>query len=371
MIDQDNPHESPSEKRWLFFYTITSWCYRVFVTLSIALFIANEFFFFGVLVAVWSVISLVCIPFLKGVRYVLINPSLQRKRQRAKTISLSLVVLTITLLVFVPAPSRTQSQGVVWLPEQSMLRAGENGFFGRWLVEPGSWVQKGIPVFIQEDPQLSTSVDIAQAKVQEAQARYSVEQFTNPAKAEIAKNQLEQEKTVLQRAQEKVSQLLVYSQSNGTITASKPQDMPGQYLKKGELVAYVLNNEDLVARIVVDQSDIDLVRTRLRSAELRFADSLTITHATSVLRHVPAGTQELPTNALSSAHGGIIAVDPQDSNGTKALERIFIFDMNLPTDLLPSAFGEKVYVRFNHHFEPLGFQIWRKVRQVLLSRLGV
>ena len=371
ITDQDDPHESAGEKRWLLFYTIISWCYRVFVTLSIALFIANEFFFFGVLLAVWSVISLICIPIFKGVRYVLKNPSLQRKRKRAKTISLSLVVLTIALLIFVPAPSRTQSQGVVWLPEQSMLRAGENGFFGRWLVQPGAWVQKDTPIFIQEDPQLATSVDVAQAKVLEAQARYSIDQFTNPAKAEIAKSQLEQEKTVLARAQEKLAKLLVYSQNEGILIVAKPQDMPGKYLKKGDLIAYVLNKTDLIARVVVDQADIDLVRTRLRSADLRFADSLPITHATSVLRQVPAGTQELPSNALATAQGGIIAVDPQDSNGTKALERIFIFDLNLPPDVQPSAFGEKVYVRFNHHFEPLGFQIWRKVRQVLLSRLGV
>ena len=123
--------------------------------------------------------------------------------------------------------------------------------------------------------------------------------------------------------------------------------------------------------MVVDQADIDMVRTRLRSAQLRLADSLPLIHPTSILRQVPGGTQELPSNALSSANGGIIAVDPQDNSGTKTLERIFVFDLSLPPEMLPSAFGEKVYVRFDHQLEPLGWQLWRRVRQLLLSRLVV
>lgn len=371
VADQDDPQESPSERRWLLAYTVISWCYRVFITLSIALFIAGEFFFFGVLLASWSVTTLVAVPVFKGLRYVFKNPSLQRQRRRAKTISLGLIGAAVVLLVLVPVPLRTQSQGVVWLPEQSMLRAGENGFFGRWLTEPGTQVKIGTPIFIQEDPKLVTEVEVAQAKVNESQARYAVDQFTNPAKAVIAKSQLEQEQRVLARAQEKLAKLLVYSQSEGTLVAAKPQDLPGQYFKKGELVAYALNKKDLVARVVVDQADIDMVRTRLRSAQLRLADSLPLIHPTSILRQVPGGTQELPSNALSSANGGIIAVDPQDNSGTKTLERIFVFDLSLPPEVLPSVFGEKVYVRFDHQLEPLGWQLWRRVRQLLLSRLGV
>ncbi|MES2944036.1 MAG: peptidase M50, partial [Pseudomonadota bacterium] len=68
--DQDDPHESPSERRWLLSYTLISWCYRVFITLSIALFIAEEFFFFGVLLALWSIVSMIGLPVFKGMRYV-------------------------------------------------------------------------------------------------------------------------------------------------------------------------------------------------------------------------------------------------------------------------------------------------------------
>ena len=274
-------------------------------------------------------------------------------------------------LLLVPIPSRTQSQGVVWLPEQSMLRAAENGFFGRWLVEPGARIGAGTPVFIQDDPLLAGQVEIALARVDEAQARFNAEQFANPAKAEVSRRQLEQERLVLARARERLARLLVYSQSDGVVVAAKSQDMPGRYFKKGELVGYVLEKKDLVARVVVTQNDIDLVRSRLRGAQLRLADSLPTAHASRILRQVPSGVHELPSNALAIQFGGSIAVDPQDRDGTKTLERVFIFDMTLPETISPSAFGERVHVRFSHHFEPAGRQLWRHLRQLLLSRLAL
>jgi putative peptide zinc metalloprotease protein len=369
--DQDDPQESPSERRWLIGYTIVSWCYRVFITLSIALFIAGEFFFFGAMFAIWSITTLIALPIFKGLRYVLNNPILQRKRQRAKTITVGIVATLLVVLLLIPLPFRTQSQGVVWLPEQSMLRAGENGFFGRWLVEPGTRVDQGTAIFTQEDPLLVTEVAIAKAKVNEAQVRYNIDQFTNAAKSEVTKRQLQQEQLLLARAQEKLGRLLTYSQNEGTVVAAKSQDMPGQYFKKGELIGYVLDKKDLIARVVVDQNDIDLVRTQLKGAQLRMADSLPTAHTSTILRQVPSGVQELPSSALATQFGGTIAVDPQDKNGTKTLDRIFVFDMTLPTDVSPSAFGERVHVRFSHQYEPLGFQLWRRLRQLLLSRLAV
>ena len=370
VVDQEDPHESSSEKRWLFFYTIISWCYRLFITLTIALFLASEFFFIGIVLALWSISTLALWPLIKGFRYIWQNPTLQRDRSRAKAITFGIVAASLLLLFAAPVPLRTQSQGVVWLPEQSMLRATEAGFFNRWLTKPGERVKAGQAILMLEDPLLSTEVAVAQAKVNEAQVRFNVEQFTNPAKAQVANQQLMQEQRALARAQEKLARLLVYSQVDGELIAAKPQDLPGQYFKKGDLVAYVLEKKELIARVTVTQDDVDLVRTRLKSAELRLADSLPQVHQTNILRHVPGGTPELPSAALAVQNGGPIAADPQDREGLKSLERIFVFDLSLPADVPPSAFGERVYVRFSHSFEPLGWQLWRRLRQLLLSRLG-
>jgi len=62
---------------------------------------------------------------------------------------------------------------------------------------------------------------------------------------------------------------------------------------------------------------------------------------------------------------------PKDPDGKRPLERVFVFDLQLPPDTAPSAFGERVFVRFSHAAEPLGWQGWRRLRQLFLSRFNV
>jgi len=62
---------------------------------------------------------------------------------------------------------------------------------------------------------------------------------------------------------------------------------------------------------------------------------------------------------------------PNDPNGLKTIERIFILDLALPANISTVTFGERVFVRFNHGNEPLAWQGLRRLRQLFLSRFGV
>ena len=335
------------------------------------LFIAGEFFIFGVLIAIWSAAALFGLPIWRAARHVLKSPALHRRRTRAIRTSLALAAAVLAFVCLVPVPMRTQAEGVVWLPDQALLRAGANGLFQRWLVEPGTFVASGTPVLALDEPLLAAELAVARAKVAEAAARYRVEQFSNPVKAEISKRQLEHEQRVLARAEERYGYLFVRAEAEGVLTAPKPQDMEGQFFKKGELLGYVLDRQQFIARVVVVQDNIDLVRQRFKSVELRLADTIEQAHKASVIREMPGGVDELPSAALGPNGGGSIAVDPKDSNGVKTLERVFVFDLQLPAEAAPKAFGERVHVRFDHGGEPLASQAYRRVRQLFLSRFNV
>jgi len=369
--DLEPSPETPSEKRWLLPYTVLSWCYRVYITLVIILFIAGEFFIFGVLLALWAAASLAVVPLWKAARHVLYAPQLQRRRQHAINSTVALVAGVLLFAAVVPLPLLTQAQGVIWLPEQALLRAGGDGIFVRWLAEPGSRVTRGTPVLLLEDPLLAAELAVARAKVEEAAAHYRSEQFTHPESAEGARQKLDQERRVLARTEERAASLVVDSQVDGVLVAQRPADMPGQYFRKGELLGYVLDGHDFIARVVVRQDDIDLVRTRFQAVQVRLADDVRRVHQATVLREMPGGVEELPTAALGPNGGGFIPVDPSDQSGTKALERIFIFDLRLDPAARPVAFGERVYVRFDHGGEPLLAQGYRRLRQLFLSRFSV
>lgn len=365
------PQETKSEKRWLFFYTISSWIYRILITVSIILFIAGEFFIFGVLLALWGAVTLVAMPIWKSTKHILTSPTLQRNRQHAINVAIGCTVGLLLFVAFIPLPLRTQAEGVVWLPDQALVRAGANGFFERWLVTPGTYVNSGSPVAVMRDPQLAAELAAAEARVAEAEARYRSQQFVDPVQGDIVREQLEHEQHALKRVQERHDRLILRSETDGILTAPRDQDINEQFFKKGELLAYVLDRHQLIARTVVTQDDIDLVRSRLKQAEIRFADAISESHTVKVIREMPGGINELPTAALSPNGGGLIATDPQDQNGLKTLERIFLLDLSLPADTPPSAFGERVYVRFDHRAEPLASQWYRRLRQLFLSRFNV
>ena len=122
-------------------------------------------------------------------------------------------------------------------------------------------------------------------------------------------------------------------------------------------------------RATIRQDDIDLVRTKLRSVSVKLAERLDETLPARIIREVPAGREDLPSKALGGAGGGALPVDPRDPQGTKSLQRVFQVDLELPAEAASAAFGSRVYVRFEHHWEPVGQQIWRRMRQLLLSRL--
>lgn len=370
--DQDPPAESRSERRWLQAYTPLAWCYRVLVTVSIILFIGGQFFIFGTLLALWGAFSLVGMPLWKAYRHVVGSPGLQRRRARAIRISLGIATTVLVVAFLLPMPLRTRAEGVIWLPDQSMLYAGGGGFFQRWLVEPGQRVMKGMPLFILEDELLATELAVAQGKVDEAEARLRADQFDNPVKGAVAARQLEQEQEGLRRMEERAQKLIGYAEADGVLVAARtPADMPGQYFKKGELVGYVLEKKDLIARVAVQQDDIDLVSNRYREVRLRLAESVGDTHGATVLRAVPGGTNELPTAALGIPGGGNIPTAPDDAQGVKTLQRVFFLDVQLAAGVLPAAFGERVFARFEHGYEPLGIQGLRRLRQLFLSRFGV
>jgi len=365
------PDETLSEKRWLVGYTILSWFYRAFVTITIILFVAGEFFIFGVLLAIIAAFGLFVKPIWKSAKHLMESSTLHRYRARAIKLTLAFFAGVVLFGVFVPLPLRTQSQGVVWLPDNALVRAGVNGSFQRWLVEPGTQVSKGTPLLMMDDPQVVSELEVARAKVAESEARYSVEQFADPVQAAILLQQLDYERKAWAQANERYEHLVVYSEIEGVLTVPKSQDMTGQYFKKGELLGYLMDRNQLVARVAITQENIDLVRTRFKAVELRYTDAIENSYPVSVLREIPSALNELPTAALSPNGGGNIPVDPNDGEGLKTLDRVFFVDLSLPANEIPNVFGSRVHVRFDHVGESLFSQAHRRLRQLFLSRFHV
>ncbi|HSW18005.1 MAG TPA: hypothetical protein VLJ86_12320 [Ramlibacter sp.] len=371
MQQAEAPLASPGERAWFLAYTPAALVYRVMVSVGIVLYIAGEWFFIGVVLALWGVAAMIVMPLGKLISYLMTLPRSGRTRRRALTFSLSLLFIAVALLFVVPAPARLQAEGVVWLPDEASVRAQSAGFVTRLLVPVGTQVAAGVPLVESADSALVTDLQVARARITELEARLDQQRFTERVEAEITRQELVREQARLDRVSARVAQLVSYSQTAGRFVVERPSDLPGRYVKQGDSLGYLVQDVPRIVRVAVSQDDVDLVRKRLVRIEVRAAESLDAPMAAQLVREVPAARDHVPSAALSSEGGGAFAADPRDPHSGKTLATTFQFDLQLPPDAPTLAYGGRVHVRFSFEPEPLGQGALRRVRQAFLARFHV
>jgi putative peptide zinc metalloprotease protein len=369
--EREPPDATGAEKAWFVVYGAASSVYRVLVTVFIALFIAGRFFIIGVLLALWAVGAMAILPVVRGARHLIGSPSLRRHRTRAITVTVAALGLAGFFLLYVPMPYHTHAEGVVWLQEEALVRAGADGFITDILVQPGTPVMRGDPLIRSVDPKLTARLRTEAARVAQWQATYASEIVKDRTKAEVTWQKLVQEKASLAEVQARFDDLTVRAQTDGTFVVPKMVDLPGRYYHKGDLMGYVIGTSQPLARVVVPQDAIDRVRADTDRVRVRLVDHPSLIVRGHIVRAVPGGDDILPSKALAIEGGGDIATDPRETKGAKAMQRMFQFDVALDLPDPVTHFGQRVYVRFEHDDAPLSVQLYRALRLLFLSRFSV
>ncbi len=371
VTELDPPPATLSEKAWFVVYGAASSIYRVLVTVLIALFIAGRFFFIGVLLALWAVVAMAVLPAIRAIRHLIDSPRLQRHRARAITASLATAGLIGVLLFRVPVPYHTDAEGIIWLQQEALARAGASGFIADILTPPGTRVHKGDALIRSMDPQLVADLRIGEARVAQWRATYNAELVTDRTKAQVTRERLLQEQADLAVTRERASELTMRAQTDGSFVVPQAEDLTGRYFHKGDLVGYVIGTSAPVARVVVPQDAADRVRVGTDPVEVRMVDQPSHVVIGRIIRAVPGGDEFLPSKALATEGGGEIATDPRETKGAKAMQRMFQYDVGLDLPDPVTYFGQRVFVRFTHKDEPLGLQLYQRVRLLFLSRFSV
>lgn len=359
------------EAAWLIGYAVAAFVYGMTVLLAIALYVAGRFFVIGVVIALLTLTLRIGLPLLRWAHTVLADPGVGDRRGRAVAGSLGSGIALLVLLGVFPLPLRTRSEGIVWLPERSLVRAGADGFVSEVLAEPHGRVVAGQPLLRVREPALEARVRALEAERRELQLREQEASQTSPVQAEIARERLAAREAALSRARERAEEVLVRSPTDGLFVVSGGADLLGRYVRQGSVVAHVVDLSEATIRVAVPQQDAALLRERTRSAWVRLDHDLGEVLPARIVREVPAASDRLPARALGTTGGGRFAVDPLDPEGLRSLEPIFQFDLVLPADAKIVAAGERAFVRFDHGAEPAVRRVYRGLRRLLLNQLGV
>ena len=370
--DATSPAHTTSERAWFVGYGLLSSVYRVLVTIGIALFIGAQYFFFGVVLALWAVAVMVGAPLVRALGHLQTKPALRERRLRILTLASALAAALALVLGLVPVAQRELAEGVLWLPERSLLRAGAPGFVARVEARPGAAVSAGQLLIQRIDPTLDAKIRTLQARVAELEASHAVEFVTDRARAQMVRDQWRAEQAALERAHEQAADLRVVAQVDGVLAGLVPEDLPGRWHRQGEVLGYVLGADEPIVRVVVAQAAADLVGASTRHVAVRLADDIGRVVVARIVRQVPSGGDEVPSKALLASAGGRLAADPRDPAGRKTLERTFQIDLALDAPLgRAAAFGQLVYVRFDLEAAPLATQAWRALRRLFLQHFDV
>jgi putative peptide zinc metalloprotease protein len=369
----ESPHLTPREGYWLATYGIASFLYRMTVAVAIILFVADAFFFVGVLLAFWAAWSMLLLPLLRQLRNLSLHPALEGARARAWTISTGFALLALLVVFALPASSWTSAEGVIWMTDDARVRATHPCFGAAVLARPGAAVKRGQPLIDCGDPDLDARVAQARARLDELQTRFNLAAGSEPVQMQIVRAEIGYARAQQEDLLARRRAMVMTSAHDGVFHMDAPGDFPGRYVERGEAVAYVLDPARIALFSVVPQGEVDLVRQQTRKVELRGAGDVWNLVTATVRREVPAATRELPSLALSLAGGGKIGLDPNTSaNGeAAALTSLFQFELALPADYPITSLGGRVHVRFIHPDEPLGEQWHRSIRQVFLKRFAV
>jgi len=362
---------SRGEKRWFVFFAIASFLYRTFIMLAIALFIASHYMIIGVLLALWALFASFVIPVAKGIGYLVAHARLRRNRIRALGVTAAMVGALAVLLFVVPVPLWSRAEGVIWVPDDAIVRAGADGFVEKVVAQPGSIVQRGRPLIVSENLELEPKIKVLEAQLRMLQTRAYAELQTNRVRWEITREEIRATRSQLVDARERQRELTIRSPVSGRfVLSTAAADMPDRYLRQGQEVGYVVPAATATARVLVSQDDIDLVKTRTRRVQVKLAGRMYDTFDAKIIREVPEASDTVTNLALSSVGGGSAPLDPQDTKKAKTLNTWFEFDLALPTTRA-FVLGEHVYARFDLGSEPLAWRIYRSIRQLFLRRFAV
>jgi putative peptide zinc metalloprotease protein len=367
----ENPATGPGEAKWLVAYAILSFLYRMVVSFGIAVFLATRLFFVGIAMALWAIVSIAALPLFKGIRFLATSPRLRGQRRRAFAIVGGVAAAAGAILFLVPLPYATVAQGVVWIPDRAEVRAKAEGFVAEVLAAPGAEVPAHRQLVALADPILSAKVAVIQAQLEEMQLRFDAVKQLDRVQAAVVQEQVQRLTSTLAAYRVRQDDLTVTSDQDGRFVLPHADDMPGRFLKRGDLLGYVIGDSDLVVRVVVPQADVDLVRQRTGKVDAYFAENLDRPVSARIRREVPAAQNDVPSMALTTQGGGPIVLDPARTQKPQSLFSMFQFDVDLLEPLPPRMAGARVYVRFDHGREALAWRVMRALRQFFLGQFHV
>ncbi|GAA5160579.1 efflux RND transporter periplasmic adaptor subunit [Viridibacterium curvum] len=363
------PPGTDTQRGLLVSYGIAAFIWRIVLYAGMLFWLLSKQLLLGCAMAAWLLWRYLIRPLVGLTQLVLSNPRIEAHRPRALLGFAAMLVALIGVIGVLPLPSRTHAEGVVWVPDDAVVRADTEGFVDEVMVREGDTVKTGQALLRLSNRELEAERIQMETRRNSLQIAFSGALINEPGTAVALREELGKLDERLQELDERIERLVVRSPADGRLAILRPEDLPGRFLARGAQVAHVVSPDRVVIRTALEQTEIEQLRQDVRGVEVRMAEARDKELTARLVKHTPAASFQLPSIVLGDRGGGRMVTDPADQEGLRTLESFFLVDVEVPGEHL-QRIGSRAWVRFDHPPETIAMQFSRRFRQLFVKQLG-
>lgn len=370
--DAEAPTSDPSEGLTLMLYGIGATVYRVFLFISITLFVMGQLFAIGLLLAIWTAGAWFLMPVGKFLRWLSTNPKLAEHRVRAVGVTLAMVVAGVVLLGLIPVQDSRRGVGVVESSARTGVFALQGGFLDEVLVKPGARVSEGDAIVVLRNDELLHRLRMARAMLSEFESVEREMTATSPSSVLIARDRVVAQRDAVAFLEAQAERLIVRAPHDGVLVGPEITGMIGGLVSEGDALGEIVDLDEVRVAASLPQVESawlfdagEPYRVAIRPVSL---PGVVVRGENAVA--VDAGQQILPHAGLGVSGGGTIALDQQDRTGRLTERAQFVVYVEpVASDRWVPTPGERVHLRFRLSAKPLIAQWADRLHKLIQGRV--
>lgn len=366
----------PGSGGGLIVFYLSSNLYRLMVMFGIIVFIADQYFGIGLVVAGALLLTSFWMP-MRQILTPLKNPLFVFQHRRVLRIGAALLSGLLVVLLFVPVPDSRVVHGVVEATANTPVHAASSGLVEQVLVHPGAWVEVDTPLMVLVNPELELEREGVMAQQRQAAFQEGKALTEGGADLEPIRERQHSLETARLSLERQMAGLTVTAPHAGIWIPGDAIHWRASWVGRGmELGRVVDDRRHHFAGVIRQEAALALVELRPEASRVRIEGERHLEFVLDQVQLVPHSQAILPSAVLSPVLGGEMPVKKGDGAGRQAVEPFFLLRADLvePMDrpqIAPPRGGRAGWMRVVLPERPLAEQFWRAARQFVQRRYGL
>lgn len=370
--DIQTQSQTLKESIYLNLYAILSFFYRLFVVFVIVLFVADKWFFVGMLVAILSFYVWIAKPTVSFIKYIKDDPSISTYRQDIVNKSLIIFASVVFVVFILPFPYSIKIDGIILANNYTNIYVQTDGTIQDVLVKNGSYVDANTTIAVLKNGELDYDISILKEAMQETQAYLTNAQYSSIADIKTIEEQIKLQNDKLKILNERKENLIIKASDSGIFVGIDSVYLINQHYKQGTKIGTIIPNDGFYFQAVAPQEEaFNIFAIKNIEGSIKLNGRYTQTLSVSNVSVIPFYKQDLPSAVLGWYGGGEMATSIKDNTGVKTKEGFFEIRCDVDTKDERFYHGRKGILKIDMGYKSLYDRMYNKTKQLLQKRYSI